>query len=281
MKAKIYIVAVLLGIAMMGCTNLRPAEDTTIPPVETWSTLNVTVRLAGAGWDISGSTNVGLVLVPMTNTNSLAAFDIRYDWSNQTVYLNPSGSFSHTFSNISKNPAPAGAGKYGLFIFKDTNMNGSPEANAIGFTEPQPDGSTNIVIDGKSAYNVTFQKIRATFNITMLSTNDGKPYYLYTDKLPIDIGAYPLIGAFPNYLIPAIGTVPTDSGLSFSHILTFDYATNLYIACYIDITNNLTKNSNDMDGFYNTEVLGNKIAIMANITLVSPNIFSFDVTNAM
>jgi hypothetical protein len=279
MKVNTYIGVLLLWIAMVGCTNLRPADGTTNPPVVTKSTINVTVKLAGAGWDISDQTNVGLVFVPMTNTNVTLLND-RFDWSNQIVYLNPSASFTHTFSNISKNPAPAGGGKYGLYIFKDTNMDGTFDPDLI-YGDSQPDDSTNIIIDGASAYNVTFQKIRATFNITMLSTNDGKPYYIYTDKLLIDIGAYPLIGTFPNYLIPAIGAVPSGSGLSFTHVLTFDYATNLYIACYIDITNNLTKNSNDLDGFYNVEVLGNKIAIMANITLVSPNVFSITVTNAM
>jgi len=277
MKISIFTGIILLVSIIAGCTNLRPPGDTggdpvTPPPVVTKSKVTVTVRLAGAGWDVNAYTNVGLVLVPMTNSNTLAAIDEKYDWSNQIVYLNPSASFTYTYSNISLNPYPGGAGKYGLFIFKDTNMNGDPDPYALGLTDPQPDDYTNIVIDGSSAYTVTFQKIRASVIVTLPSTNQGKAYSIYTNSLPVLLTSYPF--GLLSILLSG-GTISTSNQTAVTNNLTFDNPVSFYIGCHVDISNILARNSGiDWEGSYDNVLT---IPIIANVTLLNNNIFSFDV----
>jgi hypothetical protein len=97
-----------LAISIGSCTTQQPSGNSTVPPAITKSTLNVTVKLGGAGWNVSALTNVGLVLVPMTNTN-ISLLNDRFDWSNKVMHLSAIASFSYSFTNIIKNLAPAGA----------------------------------------------------------------------------------------------------------------------------------------------------------------------------
>jgi hypothetical protein len=150
-------------------------------------------------------------------------------------------------------------------------MNGDFDPSILS-GDSQPVSSTNFVIDGASAYSVTFQKIRATFIVTLPGTNSGKPYALYLDPSPILLSSYPILFTEKVYG----GTIPSSNSLAVTNVQTYDAPVTYYIACHVDITNTLARNSGyDWEGHYDNIL---SIPITRTISLTDPNIITFDVS---